>query len=149
MNHRILENISINAAPSAVWHALTRPELMVQWMGAPEMQLKVDTSWIIGTPVSISGFHHVRFENKGTVLHFDPEQRLSYSHWSSVSRLADDPENYSILEFRLMPEAEQTLVTLTIDHFPTETIFKHLQFYWRTTMVMIKKFVEQPTALVE
>lgn len=145
MNDRISESISIDATPDRVWHVLTQPELMVQWMGTPEMQLKIDTSWEIHTPVIITGFHHVRFENKGTVLQFDPGQRLSYSHWSSVSRLANAPENYSILEFGLTPSGKQTLLSLSIENFPTEPIFKHLQFYWRTTMVMIKRFTEQHT----
>jgi uncharacterized protein YndB with AHSA1/START domain len=143
MADRIAATIRIDAAPAAVWRALTQPELMVQWMGAPEMQLKVDTRWEVNTPVIITGFHHVHFENKGIVLHFEPEQKLAYSHWSSVSRLPDDPEHYSIIEFRLEPAGIQTLLSLTIEHFPTETIFKHLQFYWRTTMAMIKKFAEQ------
>lgn len=60
----------------------------------------------------------------------------------SVSRIADKPENYSILEFVLTPEGRQTILTLTISNFPTEAIRKHLEFYWRTTMVKIKRMVE-------
>lgn len=143
MAELISEQVSINAAPSEVWRALTRPEQMVQWMGTPEMALKVLTSWEVNTPVIISGFHHVRFENKGMVLHFEQERRLSYSHLSFVSRLADKEEHYSILDFRLTPADKQTLLSLTIEHFPTDAIFKHLRFYWRTTLIMIKKFTER------
>jgi hypothetical protein len=38
---------------------------------------------------------------------------------------------------------DQTSLTLTINNFPTETIYRHLDFYWRTTLVMLKKFTEE------
>lgn len=77
------------------------------------------------------------------VLVFEPNKTLKYTHLSSLSRLADLDENYSILEFILMPEGNQTRLSLTISNFPTETIFKHLDFYWNTTRVMIKDVLEK------
>ena len=41
-----------------------------------------------------------------------------------------------------LPTDQQTQLTATIENFPTETIRKHLGFYWRATIVMIKKAVE-------
>ena len=34
-------------------------------------------------------------------------------------------------------------LTLTITNFPTEAIYKHLDFYWRTALEVFKRFVEQ------
>jgi hypothetical protein len=116
--------------------------MVTQWSGEPEMKIEVVTDWKINSPIIIRGFHHIRFENKGTVLQFDREKKLSYSHLSSVSRLPDKPENYSILEFNLTPSGKQTLLELIISNFPTETIRKHLEFYWRTTVVKIKRMAE-------
>lgn len=112
-------------------------------MGEPEMQIKVITDWKINSPILIQGFHHVKFENKGTILQYDNGNKLSYSHLSNVSRLPDSPENYSILEFVLTTAEEKTLLTLNIENFPTEVIRKHLEFYWRGTMVGIKKMAEE------
>ena len=56
-------------------------------------------------------------ENKGIVISCDKEKKLSYSHLSSLSRLPDKPENYSILEFVLTPVDQQTLLTLFITNF--------------------------------
>jgi uncharacterized protein YndB with AHSA1/START domain len=135
--------ITINSQPADVWAALTKPDLMATWLGEPETKIDVYTDWKINTPIFIRGFHHVKFETKGIVLQYDTERKLRYSHLSSVSRLPDKPENYSILEFTLTPIDKQTLLTLTIENFPTESIQKHLEFYWRTTVLLIKKSVEE------
>lgn len=135
-------NVTINSEPAAVWLALTDPELMIKWMGDPEMEIEVRTDWGINTPILIRGFHHVKFENKGIVLKYEREKRLSYTHLSSISRLPDRQENYSILEFILTPAANQTMLTVNIENFPTESIRKHLEFYWRATIVIIKENVE-------
>lgn len=132
----------INAAPAEVWAILTTPELMSQWMGEAEMQIKVITDWKINSPILIQGFHHVKFENKGVILQYDEGSRLSYTHLSSVSRLPDNPESYSIFEFVLTPLEEKTMLTFSIENFPTEVIRKHLEFYWRTTIMGIKKMIE-------
>ena len=115
-------------------------------MADPEIKIEIHTNWKINEGILIRGFHHLRFENKGIVLSYDKEKKLSYSHLSSLSRLPDKPENYSILEFVLTPVDKQTLLTLFITNFPTETIRKHLEFYWRGTMVKIKKAAEAQMA---
>ncbi|MBI3258605.1 MAG: SRPBCC domain-containing protein [Ignavibacteriae bacterium] len=136
------KTIIINSLPSLVWKVLTDPTLMKQWMGEPEMNLNIQTDWTVNSPIVIFGFHHVKFENKGVVLEFEPNMKLTYTHLSSISRLADKPENYTIFEFTLTPLGDGTSLTLTISNFPTESIFKHNDFYWRATMEIIKKLVE-------
>jgi uncharacterized protein YndB with AHSA1/START domain len=135
-------NAVIDASAGRVWQVITKPELMLQWMGDKDLELEVATSWQVGQPFVTRGFHHVRFENKGTILIFDPPHLLRYNHLSSVSRLADKPENYSIIEFRLDPVEGQTSLTIRVSGFPTESIFKHLEFYWRNTVGVIKKVAE-------
>jgi uncharacterized protein YndB with AHSA1/START domain len=143
MSEKFSTTISIDAKPAEVWSSLTGPERMTKWMGDPDMRLEVHTDWAIGTPILIRGFHHAKFENKGIVLKYEKERTLRYSHLSSLSRLPDKQENYSILEFILAPAATQTLLTLNIENFPTETIQKHLEFYWKTTLPAIKENVEK------
>lgn len=143
MSYRIEKTVLINAPAATVWETLTVPYLMKQWMGEADMNLHIQTSWLINTPITISGFHHLPFVNKGTVLQFEPPKVLSYSHNSSLSRLPDEPGSYSIMTFHLDAAEKQTALTLTITNFPTETIFKHLEFYWQTTIQLLKKFIER------
>lgn len=142
MTQVLEKTIIINALPLAVWDTLTNPDRMKQWMGEPEMEIEVSTNWHIGHPIVIRGFHHLPFENKGTILQCEHSKVLKYNYLSSISELPDIPENYTVIEFRLLPLKEQTSLTLTLSNFPTESIFKHVDFYWGTTMEIIKKSIE-------
>ena len=142
MTHRIEKTVVINAPAATVWETLTQPHLMKQWMGEEDLNLHIQTSWAVNSSITISGFHHLAFVNKGTVLQFDPEKVLSYTSNSSLSQLPDKPGSYSILTFNLSSAEKQTVLKLTITNFPTETIYKHHEFYWQSTMVLLKKFIE-------
>jgi hypothetical protein len=115
---------------------------MKKWMS--ETEIDILTDWKVGNPFVIRGvLHRVKFENKGTVLQFEPEKLLQYSHLSSLSKLPDTPENYSILEFRLASINDQTELAFTASNFPTETIYKHLAFYWNVTLELLKRMIEK------
>lgn len=136
-------SVLIGASPARIWEALTNIAFMKQWMAEPEMRLDIVTDWTVGHPFVMRGFHHVAFENTGSVLQFDPPHHLQYSHRSSISHLRDEPRNQTIFDFRLVPEENRTSLTLTLRNFPTEAIFKHLDFYWRVTLGILKEFVER------
>lgn len=139
----VSHTVLIEAPPERVWMTLTNIREMIAWMAEPEMQLEIDTNWIVGESITIRGFHHAHFENRGLVRQFAPPYHLEYSQLSSISGLADTPENHSIFEFRLDPVGGRTSLTITLRNFPTESIFRHLDFYWRVTVGLLKKFVEE------
>jgi uncharacterized protein YndB with AHSA1/START domain len=141
--HRIEITVVIAAPPMAVWRALTDPAAMRVWMGEPEMAIEVDTDWRPGSPIVISGEHHGPFRNRGIVLDAVPGALLRYTHLSSVSGLADVPEHYSAIAFALDAADGGTAVRLTVERFPTDTIYRHLNLYWRGTLDVFKAFVEQ------
>jgi uncharacterized protein YndB with AHSA1/START domain len=122
---------------------LTTPELMKKWM-MPDVDITISTDWNVGSPMMIRGtMNGKNFENRGTVLQFEPEKTLRYSHLSSISRLPDRPESYSVVEFRLQPVENQTNLTLTLSSFPTESIYQHLVFYWNVTLEVLKRLIEE------
>jgi uncharacterized protein YndB with AHSA1/START domain len=143
MSKKVERTVSINAPASKVWEYLTNPHLMKQWMGEPEMNLEITTDWVVGKPILIKGFHHVNFENKGTILQYDPLKIIQYSHLSSISRLPDIQDNYSIITFTITPFNEMTLLEIHVENFPTESIYKHLDFYWQGTANALKYLIEQ------
>src|SRR5690606_40240735 len=89
------------------------------------------------------GFHHVHFENRGTVLQFEPMKVLQYSHLSSISHLPDKEENYSIIKFLMSPSEQGTLLTIQIENSPTESIYRHFKFYWEGTVNVLKALIER------
>jgi uncharacterized protein YndB with AHSA1/START domain len=141
-NKTFRKTVRINAPTTRVWGALTHPALMKKWMFETEIQ--IITAWKVGSPIVIHGnLGTINFENHGNVLQFEPGKILEYSHLSSLSRLPDLLENYSVLEFRLMPmEDDQTFLTFTLRNFPTESIYKHLASYWNVTLDVLKRMIE-------
>jgi uncharacterized protein YndB with AHSA1/START domain len=137
------KSVTIDAPPSKVWQILTTPELMKKWM-MPGIELQIITDWRVGNLVTIRGNMNGKdFENRGTVLQFEPEKSLKYSHLSSISRLPDRPESYSMVEFRLQPMENQTTLGLALSNFPTQSIYEHLTFYWNVTLEVLKKMIEE------
>lgn len=143
MTQSFEQTLLIHAPVNAVWDDLTQGELMKEWMGEPEMSIEVETDWAVGSPFTVRGFHHVPFQNTGAVLEYQPMARLAYTHLSSLSRLPDLPENYTTLQFALECIGHTVSLTLVATGFPSEAIFKHLQFYWSGTLEILKQHVER------
>lgn len=141
-SQRIEKNIRIHASLSVVWSYLTIPEFILLWMGDPEMDIEIVTDWKTGSPFIVKGFHHISFENQGNILQLEPESVFQYSHLSSFSGLPDEAENYTIITFRLKQLNEQTELTVEAENFPTESIYKHWEFYWNGTISLLKQVIE-------
>jgi uncharacterized protein YndB with AHSA1/START domain len=137
------KSISINAPVSKVWDALTSPHLMKQWM--LDSEIDVISDWKTGSPIVIRmELNRKKYESKGVILQFEPEKVFSYNCWSKISRLPDKPENYSVIEFRLMPIENGTKLTFTQKNFPAEAAYEHSNFYWNSALETLRKIIENP-----
>lgn len=134
--------VVIDAPVERVWRALTDPAELEQWMADPKVGVQVETTWEVGAPIRVTGFHVARFVNSGVVEHFEPPRRLRYTHLSSISKLPDVPDSYAAFEFRLEPTGAQTTLTVTVSNCANPSIFKHLEFYWNGTTGVLKRFIE-------
>ncbi len=136
--------IDIPAEPKSVWEVITNPDLMVQWMAGEDFLLRIQTNWQPNGRILLSGhvfgFQHKSFQNIGRVLIFDEPYHLCYTHLSSLSKLPDVPENHTRVDYRLEKLPNGTRLTVTLSNFPTYEIYKHLAFYWRTTVHILRDF---------
>jgi uncharacterized protein YndB with AHSA1/START domain len=143
-NQTIRKSIRINASVNAVWMALTQPGLMKRWMS--DSEIEIITTWEVGSPIIINVqevSHKTGFKNTGIVLQFLHEHILEYSHLSSLSQLADEVKNHTFIRFTLQQEEDDTLLELNLSNFPTESHYKHIDFYWTITLEVLKQFVEE------
>lgn len=109
--------IDIEASPREVWDALTDPDRVEQYM----FGTRLSTDWEVGSPITWSGeWQGNTYEDKGEILEFLPEARLSYSHYSPLSGASDVPENYHTVAIELSPHDKGTTVALTQDNNATE-----------------------------
>lgn len=136
------KTITIHAPASRVWDSLTNPELIPVWMS--DAPVKVISDWKVGSAIVFNGdLHGLAYETRGTILQFEPNVVYEYSFWTSLSQVPDVQENYALITFRLIPEEDNTVLTLTQSNFVTEVIYQHFNFYWQVALALIKKLNEQ------
>ena len=123
---------------------LTMPAMIPQWMSDEELTVSLEGH--AGGAVVIRGLlHGMAFENRGIVRAFEPERVFSYSYWStlSASRLADVPENQTLVRFALAPADQGTLLTLPLCDFAEPAIRPHADLYWGPTLQILKAVCER------
>jgi uncharacterized protein YndB with AHSA1/START domain len=137
----ITKSIDIKAPALTIWRVLTTPDLMKQWI--IDSEISITSEWKVGSPILIQGdLHGLPFENKGTILQWEPSKVFEYNYWTSLSQHADIPEHYIILTFRLNPIGDWTTLTITLNNVTPGTIWQHLNFYWNTAIDQIRKLSE-------
>jgi uncharacterized protein YndB with AHSA1/START domain len=98
------------ASAAEVWRALTTPETIKTYFFGAD----VESDWRVGSPIRFRGeFKGKPYEDKGEIRTFEPQRRLSFSHFSPLSGDPDKPENYHLVTFELEPQGGRTRVTLT------------------------------------
>jgi uncharacterized protein YndB with AHSA1/START domain len=146
MSTAVAEVSIVVAAPRArLWEALTDPVLISEYfMGAT-----VTTDWRVGRPITWAGeWKGKPYEDKGEILEFRPEERLSYSHWSPMSGTDDVPDNYHVVTIELDDVEGGTEVTLTQQNLAggiSESDRSHRAEYeknWRMVLEGLKKTAE-------
>lgn len=139
MSYSTQGSIVIEASPEKVWVAITEPNQVKQYFFGTDLV----TTWQVGSPIFFRGeWAGKSYEDKGTVLDFNPLATLSYNYWSSMGDLPDQPENYMILRYDLEPEGENTKLTISQSNVSTQEKADHSAKNWQGVLESLKKFVE-------
>jgi hypothetical protein len=72
-----------------------------------------------------------------------PRRTLQYTHFSPLSGLPDQPENYHTVTIQLAAEGDKTRVSLTQVNNPTEEARAHSESNWGMMLGGLKKFIER------
>ena len=131
--------ININAPTSKVWDALTKPDLIKQYMFGTQ----VTTDWKVGSPITYKGeWNGKAYEDKGKVLQVEPGKLLVSTFWSSLSGLTDIPENYKTVSYELSAEGRGTNLTIIQDNNDSQEEANHSEQNWKMVLEGIKKLLE-------
>ena len=77
----------------------------------------VISDWYEGSPIVWKGeWQGKPYEDKGHIFQFKPEQTIQYSHFSPLSGLPDEPENYHTVTIELTTAGNRTNVSLAQDN---------------------------------
>ncbi len=131
--------ITINAPASKVWDALTKPELIKQYLFGTD----VTTDWKAGSPITYKGVWQGKaYEDKGKVVQVIPGKLIVSTFWSSLKGLPDTPENYKTVRYELAVQGSRTQLTITQDNNASEADARHSEQNWQMVLDGIKKLVE-------
>lgn len=131
--------IMVHAGPKTVWDALTNPVKIKQYMFGAD----VSSDWKVGSPIIWKGeFNGKKYEDKGVIKEFAPNQILAYSHFSPLSGKPDKPENYHNISVAIDEKDGASHVTLTQDNNGSEKEKQKSQDNWASMLKGLKKTVE-------
>jgi uncharacterized protein YndB with AHSA1/START domain len=131
--------ITINAPASRVWDALTKPDLIKQYLFGTE----VTTDWKVGSPITYKGtWEGKTYEDKGEILQIEPGKLLISTYWSPFTGLPDIPENYNTVRYELSGEGGGTRLTIIQDNNATQEDAEHSERNWKTVLDGLKKLLE-------
>ncbi len=131
---------TINAPASKVWDALTKPELIKQYLFGTD----VSSDWKAGSDIIYRGeWQGKPFEDKGKILEMEREETLVSTHWSPLSGVPDSPENYHTVAYHLSEKDGKTEITVTQDNNASEEEKAHSEQNWRQMLEGMKKLLER------
>jgi uncharacterized protein YndB with AHSA1/START domain len=136
----------IEAPPEDVWATLTQPAAIKRWF----FGVDTETDWVPGNSIVHRGEWQGRpYEDKGTIVAFDPPSSLIHTHWSATSGVPDEPENYQEVRWTLEPRDGGTLLTLDEINLPSEDAKMTSEQAWAGALDNLKRVAEidpdQPT----
>jgi len=136
----IKKHISISASTDKVWEALASPQIIKQYMFGAE----VISTWQKGDTVIYRGqWDGHPFEDKGTILEIDPGKILQLSFFSASSGMEDRPENYNLITYEIIPEADgHTTLSITQENNPSQSAADFARENWEMTLNQIKHLLE-------
>jgi uncharacterized protein YndB with AHSA1/START domain len=130
---------TINTPANKVWKALTDPKTIKEYM----FGTTVSSEWKKGSQITWKGeMNGKKYEDKGEILEIVPEKKLKYTHFSPLSGLPDNSENYHTVTIALAEEKNKTHVTLTQDKNDSDKAKSESEKNWNEMMDSLKKIVE-------
>jgi uncharacterized protein YndB with AHSA1/START domain len=140
MNLVAKAEIDVAASASEVWKALTDPETIAKYFFGSQVQ----TDWRPGSPIVWVGeYEGNRYEDRGEILEVEENRLLRMTHFSPTTGLADKPENYHTLTYKLDERGGSTHVSLSQDNNASEAEAERATANWVTMLKGLKQTVER------
>jgi len=132
-------SVTIEAPPEDVWTAMTQPSAIRQWF----FGVDTETDWVPGNPLVHRGeLQGQPYEDKGTIVAFEPPRLLIHTHWSPVSGLPDEPKNYQEVRWSLEAVEGGTELTIHETNVPSEEARAVSEHAWAAALRNLKGLLE-------
>jgi uncharacterized protein YndB with AHSA1/START domain len=132
-------SVVIGAGPGRVWQALTDPADVKEYF----LGTHVTSTWLPGEPVTFEGeWQGKPYRDKGTVLEARPNELLRITHYSPLSGLPDEPDNYHTVEYGLEPVGEGTRVSIVQGNNRNDGEVAESEKLWGMVLANLKEYLE-------
>ena len=141
MNQNLIAKakIIIKAPRDQVWDALVNPVAIKHYM----FGTNVISGWYKGSKIVWKGeWEGKEYEDRGVILRMDTGHFIEYSHFSPLSGVPDQPENYHTVTIELSGAGNQTQIVLTQDKNASEEERLHSQQNWEMMLKALKEYLE-------
>ncbi len=139
MSFKLTVQRTIHAPIEKVWDGLTNPDVVKQYFFGSQLV----TTWQPNTSIIFKGEYEGKaYQDKGTVIKFEPLKVLVYDYHSSWSDLEDRPENYQIITYRVKSKGQNTVLSISQHNINTLEKKVHSTKNWGDLMVTLKKMME-------
>jgi uncharacterized protein YndB with AHSA1/START domain len=129
---------TISASAGRIWRAFTDLSTMKGFFFGADVR----TDWQVGHPITFSGsYQRKTYEDRGIVQSFEPERRLTFTHWSPLSGKPDLPEHRHIVTLRLEPHGDSTEVSIVQENLAGASP-EHLRKNWSALLEGLSRVVE-------
>ncbi len=137
--HTTTSKVVIDAPPSQIWSALTKPELVKQW----QYGSNVVTDWQPGSPIRFSSeWEGTVYEQWGKVLEVKPNKLLKYSLFAPRPDLEDKPENYFTMTYLLNESNGKTTLSIIQEDPRQQNSDQPQEEGENSVLIGLKKLVE-------
>ena len=134
-------SIQICSTPKEVWDVMINPEKIKKYLFGTYVQ----TDWQEGSAIIFHGdYQGKKYIDKGNVLEHQRNKFLKYNYWTGMSGLADKPENYSIVTYKIEPISKEIMeFTWYQQGFASEDRKCHTEKGLQSILKQIKQLAEE------
>lgn len=140
MNHEFDFSITktLDATPARVWHALTSPSEVKQWM----FNTDVSSTWEKGDELVYRGTWNGKpYEDHGIILEVTQNKLLKTSYFSPLSGKEDIPDNYNIITYTLASTQSGTTITIMQENCQSKEEADYMTNNWNETLAALATFL--------
>jgi len=138
-------SIMIAAKPEDVWHTLTSPEKVAEYMFGSRVQ----SSWENGSPIEyyVEKDGEKKVIVKGTILKAEAPHILEHTIFPAQSDIEDVPENYITVTYRIEAKGAETELDILQRDFTQvangKSRYRESKYGWKMVLPKLKKLVEK------
>ncbi len=132
-------SVTVGAPIEEVWNAITTPHLIKRWFFGVDTEI----DWRVGSPLVHRGeWNGKPYEDKGTILRFEPPTLLVHSHWSPASGVPDRSEHYQEVTWSLAERDGTTTLTVAETNLPSQEAKAISEESWKAALTNLKDLLE-------